>query len=315
VPPPVRVLVYRTSEAETYARLVRAPRGRVRVDVAATADEARALLPAADAVFGWRVPRELWAHAPRLRWVHAMAAGVDWLLVPELPARVTVTRTRGVYGPWMAEYVVGWCAWVTQRMETYRAAQRARAWRADLLPRPLHGRTLCVVGLGDIGRAIGRAAAALGMRVIGVSRSGRRAPGVAAAVPLGGLRRALGEADFVVLVLPLTAETRGLVGARELAAMRPGAWLINVARGAVVDEAALAAALDAGRLGGAVLDVFATEPLPEEHPWWGRENVVVTPHIAGPDYAEELTAVFNDNLRRFLAGRRLRFVVDRRRGY
>lgn len=312
---PVRVLVYRASEADAYARLIRAPRGRVRIDVASTADEAAPLIGEAEVLFGWRVPRELYPRARRLRWAHAMAAGVDWLLVPELPAPVTVTRTQGVYGPWMAEYVAGWCLWVTQRMEAYRAAQHAREWRADLLPQRLHGRTLCLVGLGDIGRAIARAARALGMRVTGVSRSGRAVPGVVRTFRLRDLRRALGDADVVVLVVPLTAETRGLVGEPELAAMRPGAWLINVARGAVVDEPALAAALDSGHLAGAILDVFATEPLPKAHPWWGRENVVVTPHIAGPDYAEELTAVFNDNLRRYLAGRRLRWVVDRRRGY
>jgi phosphoglycerate dehydrogenase-like enzyme len=129
------------------------------------------------------------------------------------------------------------------------------------------------------------------------------------------LRRALAVADWVVLTVPLTPATRGLIGAGELAAMRPGAWLLNVARGPVVDEAALLDALRRRAIAGAVLDVFATEPLPAAHPLWTLENVVITPHISGPSTPDEIAPVFADNLRRFLAGRPLRHVVDRRRGY
>ncbi|MBI3637857.1 MAG: D-2-hydroxyacid dehydrogenase [Candidatus Rokubacteria bacterium] len=306
--------MYRPDDPLPYAERVRAPRDRIVVHAARSVEEAAALIRDAEILFTWRFPRELYGDARRLRWAHAMAAGVDWLLVPELPAGVTVTRTEGVYGPWMAEYVVGWCAWVAQGMEGYRVAQRAHRWSAGL-PAPLHGRTMCIVGLGDIGRAIARAARALGMRVTGVSRSGRAVPRVDRVWRLRDLRRALADADFVVVVVPLTAETRGLIGEAELHALRPTAWLVNVARGAVVDERALTRALDERRLAGAVLDVFDTEPLPPAHPFWPRENVVVTPHIAGPDYPDELTAVFNENLTRYLAGGRLRHVVDRRRGY
>jgi phosphoglycerate dehydrogenase-like enzyme len=129
------------------------------------------------------------------------------------------------------------------------------------------------------------------------------------------LQRVLGEAYWVVVVVPLTSETHGLVGEAELAAMRASAWLINVARGAVVDETALVAAIRARRIGGAVLDVFATEPLPPDHPLWNLDNVVVTPHISGPSTPEEIAPVFGENLRRFLAGRPLQHLVDRRRGY
>ncbi|MBI4638429.1 MAG: D-2-hydroxyacid dehydrogenase, partial [Candidatus Rokubacteria bacterium] len=122
-------------------------------------------------------------------------------------------------------------------------------------------------------------------------------------------------ADFVALTLPLTAPTRGLIGARELAAMKPTAWLINIGRGAVLDGKALVEALEARRIAGAILDVFPVEPLPQDDPLWGLDNVVVTPHIAGPSTPEEIAPIFNDNLTRFLAGRRLRHVVDRSRGY
>jgi phosphoglycerate dehydrogenase-like enzyme len=244
-----------------------------------------------------------------------MAAGVEWALVPELPSRVIVTRSPGVFGPWMAEYVAGWLFWVTQRTETYRAAQRRGEWNDRVVPDRLAGKTLVVVGLGDIGREIARTARGLGLRVVGVSRDGRTVPGAERVFRARDLRRALALADFAVVVLPLTAATRGLIGERELAALRPHAWLVNVGRGAVLDEGALVDALHQRRLGGAILDVFATEPLPAGHPLWGLDNAVVTPHISGANRPGELAPLFNDNLARWLGGRRLRHVVDRARGY
>jgi phosphoglycerate dehydrogenase-like enzyme len=243
-----------------------------------------------------------------------MGAGVERLLVPELPARVLVTRAAGIFGPWMAEYALAWCLWVTQRIDGFRASQRQRRW-APVDPVPLRGQTLCVVGLGDIGRCIARAGRALGMRVIGVTRSGRGPREAERVYRTSALRAALGRADFVVLTVPLSDATRGLVGAAELAVMKPSAWLINIARGPIVVEAALLDALRQRRIGGAVLDVFDTEPLPADHPLWALHNVAITPHISGPSTPREIGPIFNDNLRRYLAGRPLRHVVDRRRGY
>jgi phosphoglycerate dehydrogenase-like enzyme len=244
-----------------------------------------------------------------------MAAGVDGVLGPGLPSRVVVTRVPGVFGPWMSEYVLGWCAWVTQRMETYRAAQRERRWIETELPGRLRGRTLALVGVGDVGREIARVARAVGMRVVGVSRSGRRVPGVDRVHRVTALHQVLAAADFVVLAVPLTPRTRGLIDARALGAMRPEAWLINVGRGALVDETALVQALRGRRLGGAVLDVFPVEPLPADHPLWSLDNAVITPHISGPSTPDEVAPVFNANLARWLAGRPLLHVVDRTRGY
>jgi len=172
-----------------------------------------------------------------------------------------------------------------------------------------------VVGLGDIGRTIARSAHALGMVVVGVSRSGRKAREVDRVLRTAALPRALAAADFVVLTVPLTEATRGLIDAAALAAMRSGAWLINVARGAVVDEAALVSALRERRIGGAVLDVFAEEPLPSAHPLWALANAVITPHISGPSTPDEINPIFADNLQRYLTNRPLRHVADRRRGY
>src|SRR2546425_6091012 len=211
-----------------------------------------------------------------------MGAGVDWVLVATLPAGVTVTRAPGIFGPWMREYVLGWCLAVTQRMETYRAAQRERRWREEILPDRLAGKTMTLVGLGDIGRTIAAAARSLGMRVLGVARSGRAVRAVERVYRLPALERALGQADFVVVVLPLTDGTRGLLGARALAAMKPTAWLFNIGRGAVVDEAALVAALRERRIGGAVLHVVSTPPPPPPHPPLGVDNVVLTPHHPPP---------------------------------
>ena len=307
------VLVYHADPR--YAELMRIPKRGALVRRAATPREAAEPIAEAEILYAWKFPPQLYAKAARLKWLQVMGAGVDWALVPELPSGVQVTRVPGVFGPWMAEYVIGWCSWVTQRMRVYRDAQRQRRWLDHVLPDRLLGKTLTIVGLGDIGRDIARVAGALGMRVIGVTRRGRPVREAARVYPVGALNRALSEADFVAVLLPLTDDTRGIIGAGALAAMKPTAWLINIARGAVVDEPALLAALEKQRIAGAVLDVFDREPLPPSHPLWKMDNVVVTPHISGPSTPDEIAPVFNDNLARYLAGRPLRYVVDRSLGY
>ncbi len=307
------VLVYHADRR--YAELVRVPKRGVSVQIAATPSEAAGAIADTEILYAWKFPAPLYARARRLKWLQVMGAGVDWALVPELPPHVQVTRAPGVFGPWMAEYVVAWCSWVTQRMKVYRDAQRQRRWDDHVLPDRLGGKTVTIVGLGDIGRDIARAARALGMRVLGVSRRGRPVREATRMYPVAALARALREADFVVLLLPLTPETRGLIGADALSVMKSSAWLINIARGAIVNESALMEALEQRRIAGAVLDVFDREPLPPSHPLWKMDNVVVTPHISGPSTADAIAPVFNDNLARYLAGRPLRHVVDRRQGY
>jgi len=307
------LLVYHADRR--YAELVNVPKRGVDVRIAATPSEAAGTIADAEILYAWKFPPQLYAKAGRLKWLQVMGAGVDWALVPELPPGVVVTRAPGVFGPWMAEYVVGWCSWVTQRVDEYREAQRQRRWLDHVLPDRLLGKTLTIVGLGDIGRDIARVARGLGMRVLGVTRRGRPVREAARVYPVSALARALGEADFVAVLLPLTDETRGIIGAAALDAMKPTAWLINIARGAVVDEVALLAALEQRRIAGAVLDVFDREPLPPSHPLWKLDNVVVTPHISGPSTPDEIAPVFNDNLARYLAGRPLRHVVDRSLGY
>jgi glyoxylate/hydroxypyruvate reductase A len=309
---PRSILVYHPDEVDEYARLVRPPRGWT-VARAHTPDEAIRFIESAEILYAWGLPACLLSSAARLQWIQVMGAGVDRVLVPELPPRVCVTRAP-IFGDWMVEYVLGWCTWITQRIELYRHAQREHRW-TSIPPDRLRGKTIALVGLGQIGRTLARATARLGMRVIGVGRQVRRVPHVLTVYPVARVRRALARADFVVLALPLTTETRGLIGRAELDAMRAGAWLINIARGAIVDEAALVQALRARRIAGAILDVFATEPLPPDHPLWDLPNVVVTPHISGPSLPAEIAPIFDENLRRYRAGRRLLHLVERTRGY
>ena len=310
------ILVYHpeAGEAEAYARLIKQPRPVFAVTACSTPAEAEPHVAGAEILYSWNFPRHLLSVAKQLRWVQNMGAGVERVLVPELPKRAVLTRVAGIFGPWMAEYVLGWCLWHTQRTELFRAQQREHHWR-PVDPFRLHGAGLCIVGLGDIGRAIARSARALGMQVTGVSQRGQRVPGVKRVYRARDIERPLASADFVVLTVPLTPGTRGLIGPRELGVMKPSAWLVNIGRGPIVDEAALLQTLTARRLGGAILDVFDEEPLPADHPLWSLDNVVITPHISGPSTPGEIGPIFNDNLRRYLVGRPLRFRVDRTRGY
>ena len=311
---PVSVLVYHPEEAATYARLVRAPRGRVRVRVATTPAEAAPYLGEIDVLYTWGFPSDLLPHARRLRWVQVMGAGVDSFLDAPFPPKVILTRLEGVFGPWMTEYTFAWMLWGTQHVESLRTAQRSARWE-PIMPRLLRGRTLGLIGLGSTGRTIARAARAFSMRVIGLNRSGRRVPEVERVYRRPGVRELLRASDYVVLAAPLTPESRGIIGEAELRAMRPGAWLLNIGRGALVQEDALLRALRERWIAGAVLDVFLEEPLPPTHPFWEMPNVVVTPHISGPNDPAEIAPIFNDNLQRFLQGRPLRGRVDLRRGY
>ncbi len=311
---PVSVLVYHPDEAQTYARLVRAPRGRVRVRMASTPAEAMPYVGEMEVLYGWGFPTNLLPLAGRLRWIHVMGAGVDRFLDAPFPPKVVLTRVEGVFGPWMAEYALGWLLWTTQRMEAFRAAQRMRRWE-PIDPSRLRGRTLGMVGLGSIGRAIARVARGFSMHVIGVSRSGRRVTEAERVYRRPAFHEFLAASDYVVLAVPLTPGTRGLIGEAELRAMRPESWLVNIGRGGLIQDDPLVRALHERWIAGAVLDVFSEEPLPAEHPFWGMPNVVVTPHISGPSDPAELAPLFNENLRRFLDGRALRGRVDIRRGY
>lgn len=297
----------------------------VRFDAPATREEAEASLPEADVVLGYVLRPENFASARRLRWVHSMAAGVTGMLFPAfVESEVVLTNGRGVHAPAMAEHALGVMLAFTRRLHLARDAQRERAWRQrELGGTPpsfgeLAGRTLGLVGFGEVGSAVARAARAFGMEVIAVRRRPAADPAPAHAQwPPERLGEMLALADWVVLVAPQTAATTGMIGAAELARMKPGARLVNLGRGALVDEPALIEALRSGRLAGAALDVFATEPLPAASPLWEMPEVIVTPHTSGttPEYWDRCRERFAANLRRWLAGEPLEYVVDKRAGY
>jgi len=279
-------------------------------------------LAAADALVGWNLDRETLAAAPRLRWMHAAGAGVEQFDLQGLARRaVLLTNSSGVSAPNMAEHVLGMMLALARRFPTLVRAQSRRAWRDLETHREvaeLQGQTVLVVGLGAVGRAVAERAAALGMRVLAVRRrQGERPPSVAALFDVGALPEALAEADHVVVALPNTPGTRGLIDAAAFAAMKPGAMIYNVGRGSAIDSAALTEALLSGRLGGAGLDVTDPEPLPADSPLWDKENVLITAHTSGatPRYWERQSALIAENIGRMQRGDPLRNLVDLEAGY
>ena len=253
-----------------------------------------------------------------LRWVHIASAGVDRLLFPELAASdVVVTNSRRIFDEPIAEYVLGLVLCFAKDLHTTLRLQGRRRWQHRETER-ITGAHALVVGTGPIGRAIGRRLRAAGLTVRGLGRTGRSAdPDLGDVRPFADLHEALGEADYVVLAAPLTDLTRGMIDAAALARMRPATRLINVGRGQLVIEDALVGALREGRIAGAALDVFATEPLAESSPLWDLPNVIISPHMSGDarGWHDRLVELFTDNLARYRDGRELRNVVDKRRGY
>ncbi len=239
---------------------------------------------------------------PGLRWVQVGGAGFDHLPRWD-PDKIAVTNAAGVLSPFMAEYVVGAILMSNFGFPAYLRHQRAAQWR-QLAWTAAAGKTLLIVGLGRIGQETAKLAKAVGLRVLAIRRRQEAPDQVDAVLPPERLHEALAEADFVVLHVPLTEATRHLIDAAALAHLKPSAVLINCARGPVVDEAALLEALDSERLAGAVLDVFAEEPLPPESPLWAQERVIVTPHVSDSvaDWRQRFAVFFADNLERWLAG-------------
>ena len=264
------------------------------------------------------IAREAWPHAARLQWVHATSAGVDAILFPELKeSAIPVTNARGIFDHAIAETVLGFIlAFAKDLPRTIRLQQEHR-WQHRETER-MQGRRLAVVGAGSIGRAIARLAAAAGLRVDGVANRPRDDdPDFQRVFGSDGLHTALGEADFVACAAPLTDATRGMLDRAAFTAMQPHARFINVGRGPVVQTDALVAALQAGTIAGAALDVYEEEPLPPEHPLWAMGNVILTAHMAGDfiGWREALSGQFIDNFRHWQAGEPLFNVIDKSRGY
>ncbi len=287
-------------------------------------DEVRRLLPDADVAFTPYIPRDLFPALTRLRWVQVPAAGVDFLLFPEMnESDIVLTSARGIRARAIAEHVMGVTIALARNLQMAVRAQVVHEWAQDALEqrgvRTLHRRRMAIVGLGAIGLEVARLASAFGMTVSGIRRhvNEPKPDGVAAVLPPERLLDLIGDADVVVLSAPLTGGTHRLIGAAEIAVMRRGTLLVNIARGRLLDDEPVIEALRSGHLGGAALDVFAHEPLDPASPYWDLPTVIITPHTSGTleDYWTPLVALFADNLRRFVAGEPLVNVVDKRAGY
>jgi phosphoglycerate dehydrogenase-like enzyme len=289
---------------------------------ASSVDDLRSMLPGAEVMLGWNFRaaslREAWPAVDSLRWIHWAGAGVDAAMFDELvDSDIQFTNARGVFDQPMAEWVLGMIIAFAKGFPETLACQARAEWR-HRLSEQVAGKRALVVGVGSIGRAVGRLLRAIGMEVEAVGRSARDVDADFGRVFASDeLQARLPEADYVVLITPLTEQTRGLFGAAEFAAMNPRARFINIGRGALVIEDALLAALQRGRIAGAALDVFVEEPLPPQSPFWSAPNCIVSPHMSG-DYAEFEVAMadqFVDNWKRFVAGESLCNLVDKRLGF
>lgn len=280
----------------------------------------------AEVVVAWSIRPEQFKAGKKLRWIHSPAAAVHQLMFPELiNSDVILTNAREVHGPVVAEHVIALIFALAKKIPEAVGLQQKHTWGQEILwrgrlrPREVAGATLGLVGLGSIGQEVAKRAGALGMTVIAVRENPMKEvpEGVKQVYATAHLQAVLEQSDYIVLAVPLTPSTTKLMNAERLSQVKSDAYLINVGRGPLIDEPALAAALRSHQIGGAALDVFEHEPLPADSALWDLENLLITPHTAG--LTEKLWdrhyELFSENLRRYLAGRPLLAVVDKQRGY
>lgn len=302
--------------------LARSVRFTVGSDLERLADRLRSadvLVTSSDVLRHPRFPlADLANAAPNLRFVHVIGAGIDTLLPLDwLPDRVRLTNNSGVHGAKAREFIIMALLALNSRLPEILWNQRQAQWSQIFTPM-IRGKVLAVVGLGDMGRAAVAAGRTLGLETVGVRRSGKRVAGVSHVYSPARLHMALKRADFVVIAMPLTPETQGLLDREALEAAKPGFGLVNVGRAGLLDHDALVDLLETGHLSGAILDVFASEPLPSTSPLWSAPNLIINPHVSSDDldgYMRETMSLVCRNLRSALAGRRLSNVVDPARGY
>ena len=279
----------------------------------------------AEIVIAWSIRSEQIAAAKKLRWIHSPAAAVHQLIFPEfVNSDIVLTNAREVHGPVVAEHVIALIFALAKKIPGSVRLQEKHVWGQQILwdelprVREVAGATVGLIGLGSIGRAVAKSAKALGMRVIAVREHPEKgSEGADAVFGPAQIDEVFRQGDYVVLATPVTTSTKAIANAERLALMKPGACLINVGRGPLVDEAALAAALREKKIGGAALDVFPKEPLAADSPLWDVPNLLITPHTAAltDRLWERHYALFSENLRRYLSGQALLAVVDKQKGY
>lgn len=295
---------------------------RVNIIRSSSRDHLLQLIPIADAILCWSLPPDIFASAKRLKWISFASAGVDSALFPELLASdIIITTVSGVHTVPAGEHAIAMMlAFARGLVPAIRNSADKRWGRSEIVPHifELHGLTVGILGLGHIGKGVARLARALGMKVLGCDLSGISEEAVVDEIYFpGDMEEFLPKLDFLVVALPLTQETRGMIGTHELALVPSSAYIINISRSRIVDDDALLERLRSGKLAGAGLDVFDTEPLPADSPFYKMGNVIVTPHVAGvtPKYWERTSNIFTENLRRFIQGEKMLNVVDKVRGY
>ena len=310
---------------EVYVERIRNVSPEVEVVKSEEKEEAVALAKDVDGLFAGFFSKELFQAAKKLKWIQSWGAGVDRILIPEVVnSRVIVTNAGGIHPTPISEHVIAMMLCFTRRLhvfirnQTEKKWERLETWTSPMIEE-LSGKTLGIVGLGKIGTEIAKKAKCLGMRVVATKRDLTSAAStyVDRLVPPADLNQLLAESDFAVLSLPLTKETEGMIGEKQLRSMKPKGILINVSRGKIIQENKLVQALKQGWIAGAGLDTFETEPLQENSELWNFKNVIITPHIAGdtPHYAERLTNIFTENLNRFIHKQPLINVVNKNLGY
>jgi len=267
--------------------------------------------------WGWMDIRPIFQKAPKLKWVHTLSAGVEKMLFPEMQSSSTIlTNSRGIHGIPMSEHVLAMILTFTRGLNILIRNQDNKKWKRTPTDE-IYGKTMGIVGLGSIGREIAKRAKGLGMQVVATKREMTSELFVDQLYTSNQLTELLAVSDFVVVTLPLTEETKELFTLDLFKTMKRSAYFLNVARGAVVKEADLTAALEQGLIKGAGLDVFEHEPLPEHSPLWNMPNVIITPHIAAisPYYLDRAVKLFADNLNRFVQNGEMLNVIDKAKGY
>ena len=271
-----------------------------------------------DILIAGKFDKDVLKKAQKLKWVHALAAGVERLLFYEFTeSDIILTNSSGVHPIPISEHVLGMMLMFSRQLNQSVKNQLQKKWERPQ-PTELHGKTLGVVGFGSIGERIGLLGKCFGMRVVGLKKNTEYMTENADILfPPEKLHTLLNQSDFVIVSLPLTSETEHLFGTKEFQEMKDTAFIINISRGKIICEQDLIQALETKEIAGAGLDVFEEEPLPEESPLWGFENVIVTPHYAGstPEYFNRAITIFCDNLKRFLDDEPLINVVDKKRQY
>lgn len=279
-----------------------------------------AMLSQTEVIYGFRPPQNVIARAPKLKWIQTMLAGVDHFLTPDIvKSRVIVTNMSGIHSSPVSEMAFSMMLMFAKQAPFCFLNKQEKKWER-FIPMLLRSKTVGIVGLGNIGKELARMSKAFGMRVIATRRTakeGDKARYVDLIVPMEKLKKLLSESDFVVLLMPATPGTHKIIGEKELRAMKPTAYLVNVGRGNTVDEEAMVRALQQGWIAGVGLDAYAVEPLPVESKLWVLPNVIISPHVSGrlANYDEVVTELFCDNLRRYVKGKRLRNVVNKKMGY